>query len=82
MRLHAAILLGLVITSAAGAQTNQVADPSKGQTLLNRLVGKDQPAPSGKLTNGETQEQHDAYVKKDPYTQPITSSSVGKNTED
>lgn len=82
MRLPAAILLGLVITSAAEAQTSQVADPPKGQTLLNGLMGKNQPAPRGKVISEETQEQRDHYVKKDPYTQPITSSSVRNHTDD
>ena len=80
MRFPAAILLGLIVTSAAEAQTSQVADPPKGQTLLNGLMGRNQPAPSGKTISGETQEQHDHYIKKDPYTQPITSSSVRSHT--
>lgn len=82
MRLHAAILLGLTITSAAKAQNSQIADPPKGQTLLNGLMGKSHPAASGKVTSGETQEQHDHYVKKDPYRQPITSSTIRNKTDD
>jgi len=82
MRIHAAILLGLVVTSAAEAQTSQTADPPKGQTLFNGLVGKRQPPTTGKVTSEETQEQRDHYAKKDPYTQPITSSSVRNYTDD
>ncbi|MGI4793392.1 MAG: hypothetical protein ACRYG8_04770 [Janthinobacterium lividum] len=82
MRFPTAILLGLLITSAAEAQTSQIADPPKGQTLLNGLMGKNQPQASGKTTSKETKEQHDHYVKKDPYTQPITSSSVRNNIDD
>ena len=82
MRFPAAILLGLIVTSAAEAQTSQVADPPKGQTLLNGLMSKNQLPTHGKVTSEETQEQHDHYVKKDPYTQPITSSSVRNSTAD
>ena len=81
MRLYAAALLGLTIASAAEARTNPNADSPAGQTLLNGLIGKNQTAPSGKATLGETREQHDHYINKGPANQHITSDSVRSDTD-
>lgn len=80
MRLHAAVLLGLVIASAAQAQTKQSSDLPDGQTLLDGLTDKNQTASSEKAKLGETKEQHDHYNKNNPDDQPITNKTITNNT--
>ena len=81
MRLFATILVYLTVFSfsavpvAAQGQSQQ--QPS-GQTLMKRLMGnKNQTSPFKSKALGETQEQHDHYVRRNPDDQPITSNTVG-----
>ena len=82
IRFYAAALLVFTVISTAKAQTNQAAEPSHGQTLLNGLIGKNQTASSGKTPLGETKEQHDHYIINNSDNQPITSDTVRNNTDD
>ena len=84
----AAFLLAAGPAWAQSGQDQAQKQPS-GQTLMKRLTGnKNQISPfdsqgtAGKNNLGETQEQHDHYLHRNPDDQPITSSTVTQNHND
>ena len=82
MLFYLVVLLGIVISSAGVAQTNQNTKPSSDHTMLNNKLGEKQALSSGKAKFGETQEQHDHYLKKGVDNQPVINSVIHNGDDD
>ena len=77
MRFRTAVVLGVLISTAAAAQPSEDAKSPSGQILMKRLAGKkNQNSSSDKGSLGETKEQHDHYLKSSVQNQPITNNTT------
>ena len=83
MRAYAAFLACLIVASTAHAQVDQNGAHSSIQNVPSKSSSENGENASRFVSKwGETQEQHDHYIHRNPENQPINSDTTSQGDDD